>query len=191
VLTGLGGDDILRGGDGNDTLRPGGVGNDFSFGDAGDDLIIIPDASFDTISGGSGQDTLRLEGGFTLDLGNTINPAATISGLETIDLDTSSGNTLLATLSDVVNLSSDINIDLNSAAASQIPGTTISATDSLLIEGNGSDNVTLTTGGAAGGWVDTTQSVTINSETYEVYNYVDGASILATVGVDDNINTTI
>ncbi|HET6157159.1 MAG TPA: hypothetical protein VFE34_02350 [Dongiaceae bacterium] len=57
ILTGGGGNDILRGGSGNDTLT-GGSGTDQLFGDSGHDTLKWDSA--DSFNGGSGFDTLDL-----------------------------------------------------------------------------------------------------------------------------------
>ncbi len=62
TLSGLGGRDTLNGGGGNDTLF-GGTGNDVMNGGEGDDLFIVAgiEGQADTISGGAGINTLRVE----------------------------------------------------------------------------------------------------------------------------------
>jgi Ca2+-binding RTX toxin-like protein len=72
VITGSTGSDLLAGNAGNDNVSGGddhdvlilGTGLDSANGGAGDDLLIITDdalAGFDTMTGGTGTDTLRLE----------------------------------------------------------------------------------------------------------------------------------
>jgi Ca2+-binding RTX toxin-like protein len=63
LLAGNAGSDNIRGGDGHDVLILG-TGLDSANGDAGNDLLIITDdalAGFDTVTGGTGTDVLRLE----------------------------------------------------------------------------------------------------------------------------------
>ncbi len=88
VITGLGGEDRLRGFGGNDTL-------------------IVSDASFIRVDGGTGTDTLRLAGatGFGLNL-STLVPGA-IKDIEQIDLVAGSlNNTLTITQQSLLDLSS-------------------------------------------------------------------------------------
>ncbi len=63
TLLGKGGDDFLFGGAGNDTLT-GGTGNDQVFGEAGNDhMIWNPGEGSDLNEGGSGSDTVEVNGG--------------------------------------------------------------------------------------------------------------------------------
>ncbi|MGH1345393.1 MAG: Ig-like domain-containing protein [Nannocystales bacterium] len=76
--------ETLVGGRGDDELQSFG-GADVLSGGAGDDVVSIIDGGFFRIDGGSGTDTLRLEGsGFSLDLANFFDAA--INGIEVIDL---------------------------------------------------------------------------------------------------------
>ena len=111
VIRGTPGDDTLTGtssterfeaGDGNDRMIGRG-GADVFHGDAGDDNIVVPDLDFQQVDGGTGDDTLVLEGG-----GISLNLADfhdTIDGIETIDLTGSGDNTLTLTLPDLLSLS--------------------------------------------------------------------------------------
>ncbi|GAB6110262.1 cadherin-like domain-containing protein [Desulfomicrobium salsuginis] len=108
VLSGLAGDDSLIGGGGNDTLIGG-----FT----------------DSIDGGAGFDTFRLEGhagtGSALDL-TAMNVAGRITGIEQIDIagDADDANTLTLKASDVLD--------------------TTGGTDTLWVHGDGNDSVTTT-----------------------------------------------
>src|SRR6201993_3824709 len=63
TLLGKGGNDFLFGGDGNDVLT-GGDGDDQVFGEAGNDRMIWnPGDDSDLFEGGSGIDTVQVEGG--------------------------------------------------------------------------------------------------------------------------------
>ena len=89
ILIGKGGVDILLGGAGNDTLR-------------------ISDPNFRRVDGGSGYDTLALDGaGIRLDLTAIANPR--LQGIERIDLTGSGANSLALTALEVLNLSDTTN----------------------------------------------------------------------------------
>ncbi|MEM7746829.1 MAG: calcium-binding protein, partial [Pseudomonadota bacterium] len=180
------GNDTLGGSTGADTLE-GGAGADTLNGLAGNDTIILSVANFASVDGGIDQDTLQLDGSLNLDFGTL---SGTIAGIEAIDLNTSNTNTLSLNEQDVINLSGDANTDFTSAAATQIPGTQINTSENILIDGNAADSVNLNSNGA-GVWQDTGQTVTSGGESYSVFNYVDGSSILASVAIDNEVNTTI
>jgi len=98
VLIGGLGDDALIGNGGADVLR-GGKGND---------LLAVSDLTFLRLDGGSGIDTLRLDGaGLTLDWSTIKDPL--VSGIEIIDIRGSGGNTLILNLQEVLNLSDESN----------------------------------------------------------------------------------
>jgi hypothetical protein len=114
-------------GDGDDTLTGGG-GADVFRGGADDDRIVVPDAAFFDVDGGSGADTLALAGGgITLDLTAIANTK--ITGIEVIDLTGSGDNTLTLTASDLFDLSD--------------------STNTLRVDGNTNDVVN-----AGSGWTD-------------------------------------
>ena len=101
--------DILVGGRGDDTLISDG-GDDVLRGGEGDDVLAIPDTSFSPrrLQGGSGSDTLRLDGaGLTLDL--TMIADNRITDVEVVDVRGSGANTLTLDVREVLNLSSHSN----------------------------------------------------------------------------------
>ncbi|WP_434082435.1 SwmB domain-containing protein [Comamonas antarctica] len=107
ILRGGDGDDLLRGGSGNDTLDGGngddlligGIGNDTFIGGAGSDVIQLLAPNYASISGGTGFDTLLLDGGINL----TFTTAPTrISSIERIDLGTGDTGSVLTLTSQAV-----------------------------------------------------------------------------------------
>ena len=103
--------DILVGGLGNDTLIGDG-GADVLRGGEGDDTLAIADADFSgtrRLHGGSGTDTLRLDGWRAITLDLTAIPDNRIVDIEVIDITGSGADTLTLDFQEVVNLSSDSN----------------------------------------------------------------------------------
>jgi hypothetical protein len=167
VLTGTAADERLVGGLGNDILD-GGAGADVLIGGAGNDQLVW-DASDRRLLGGSGEDTLRVEGiGVTLDL--TQIAQGRISGIERIDL-TDGGNSLTLDIHDVLALPDHSNTYLNTG------------TRQLLVDGNTGDTVHST----AQGWVQGA-NVDINGASYASYTL---PSIAAQLLVDLHVTTDI
>ena len=103
LLTGTAAADVIVAGQGNDTLIGNG-GSDILYAGAGDDVIAISDLNFNRIKGGSGTDTLRVEGsGMFFDLRAITNNR--IRGIEQIDLNDSGSNALAFNKLDVLALS--------------------------------------------------------------------------------------
>jgi Ca2+-binding RTX toxin-like protein len=128
-LNGGGGGDALYGGNDGDTLD-GGAGDDALYGGAGDDILVYDAADQTIVNGGSGTDTLRLDGaGVALDLA----PLAGIShhGIEQIDLTGTGDNALTLNAADVLAFSDE--------------------TNTLTVFGNAGDSVSTSDGGWAGG----------------------------------------
>jgi hypothetical protein len=99
TILGYGGNDTLIGGGGNDVLRAS----------TGNDTIIISDLTFRTIRGGTGTDTLKLDGsGLHLNL-RTLASNQIIGGIEKIDLTGTGNNRLTLNASDVLGLSTTTN----------------------------------------------------------------------------------
>lgn len=103
VLLGTEATETLIGGRGDDELVSAG-GADVLVGGAGDDVVSIIDGGFFRIDGGTGTDTLRLEGGgFSLDLANFFDVALT--GIEVVDLTGDGDNGLFLSTHELLALS--------------------------------------------------------------------------------------
>jgi hypothetical protein len=103
LLTGTAAADVIVAGQDNDTLIGNG-GSDILYAGAGNDVIAISDLNFNRIKGGSGTDTLRVDGsGMFFDLSAIANNQ--ITGIEQIDLNNSGSNALAFNKLDVLALS--------------------------------------------------------------------------------------
>ena len=146
VTTGTSDPDILIGGLGNDTLTGGG-GADVIRSGAGNDIIGVSDTSFARIDGGTGIDTLRIDGsGITLDLTQIL--PSVITDIERIDLTGSGANSLKLSQLDVFDLTTE-----------RTDGTAV-----ISVTGNAGDGVTF----ADVGWSNV-GSVTEGSLTFDRY----------------------
>ncbi len=138
VLSGLAGDDSMIGGGGNDTLIGG-----FT----------------DSIDGGAGFDTFRLEGhdgtGSALDL-TAMNVAGRITGIEQIDIagDADDANTLTLKISDVLD--------------------TTGGTDTLWVHGDGNDSVSTTDTG----WTHVGVEAGADGHQYDHYTGYAGSTLV-------------
>lgn len=99
--------DIMNGGRGDDLLQGKG-GADVINGAQGNDIISVNSLDFNRVDGGTGTDTVRLEGS-----GHTLNLTALrdnrISGLEAINIAGNGNNVLILNQRDVLNLSDSSN----------------------------------------------------------------------------------
>ena len=121
TLTGTIDADVMVAGQGDDTVIGGG-GEDVLIGAAGNDLLTIADINFARIDGGSGYDTVALEGAKE-NLNLTQLGSAEIEGVEAFDLSGAGANALTLNIQDVLQLSDE--------------------TNDLHIFGDGDDSVTL------------------------------------------------
>ena len=105
-LTGNGNANVMNGRRGDDIITGNG-GADVILGGQGDDQAVVSDLSFMRVDGGSGLDTLKLDGtGLALDL--TTLPDSRLINIEAIDIRGGS-NTLTLNQREVLNISSSSN----------------------------------------------------------------------------------
>ena len=159
MLTGTAGADSLVGAQGDDLLEGAG-GADVLYGGAGNDILAVGDLDFSRIDGGSGTDTLRLDGaGQALDLtavGDTV-----IEGIERLDLTGSGDNSVTLAITDLLNLSDQSN--------------------DLFVAGDAGDQVTL-----VGSWQND-GAITVDGVTYNTFS---AAGVSAALYVEDDITFT-
>ncbi len=178
VLNGTGGNDVIIGGQAGDTLDGGGA--DVLRGGEGDDVLAVDDANFRKVVGGSGTDTLRVDGGgITLDLaGNTITNT-TIRSIGEIDLTGTGDNTLVIDELDILAITD---------GANQAPDTgAFQTVNTLVITGNNGDTLDIDLG--AGGFSDTGSDTAVNGQ--PGYSVFDDADSNVRLVVDDQINNII
>ncbi|NJP10105.1 MAG: hypothetical protein HC866_12010 [Leptolyngbyaceae cyanobacterium RU_5_1] len=160
TLTGGALADALVGGLGNDTLV-GNSGRDVLVGGAGNDVIAIRDTNVTRINGGTGNDTLRLDGsGIMLDLTQIAN--SRITGIEQIDITGSGNNSLALSRLDLLALSDEAN--------------------QLIVRGNTGDTVV----SAGQGWVES-GSTNLGNNLFMQYT-AQGATLLVDADITQLIS---
>lgn len=185
VLGGSTGTDLIFAFAGDDTLFTDG-GLDHLFAGAGDDLInlsnldAISTAQVTEIDGGTGRDRLAfLEAGNANDALDLID----LSGIEALDIDNGLTNTLDLSIADLLGLSNEADTELETLLDAALG-------DSATIYGDTADQVNLLAD-ADGQFVDTNTSVTDENGTIlNVYQYVGGGDVLATLAVDSDVSVT-
>ncbi len=190
TLTGTTAAETIVGLDGNDIIVGAG-GADVFYGATGDDIFVLNASNISAltsstfgigggmseahIDGGSGIDTLRLDGiGLNLDLHLITNSSsglasdgARINSVEAIDLGNQQ-NTLTLTLGDVLDMSNANTFNANTGWT----GITSSSTEQkqMLIEGGAQDHLVLENG--PGAWQKSNEVVIHGDQQYAVYNNV-------------------
>jgi len=173
--------------DAADTLTGNSAANRLE-GGGGNDVISDSDAGFGLIDGGTGQDTLQ----FLFDTGVHLFDLTTVAdanllGTERIFL---AGGlsvdqiTLRLNADDVINMSTEVNTDF----LANIGALPHNATQNVIIGGNIDDVVDLVDGdgGGLGTWT-TPGAISIGGTTHVVYNYVSGATVLASVAIENDV----
>ncbi len=184
TLAGTIGNNQLVAGDGADTLTGAG-GADVLYGGRGDDLIVVNADNVDKlgvttgnnseaiarVDGGSGIDTLRLDGGgIMLDLSLVSSPA--IQNIEKIDLTGSGNNTLKLSLQDMLQSFDNSNVFNSSNTTSGLAAKVTK--NQLMVDGDTGDKLVLSD---LANW-STAGNVVANGHTYAAYNHNTSAQQL-------------
>jgi Ca2+-binding RTX toxin-like protein len=157
TLTGTAGDDVLIGGLGNDRLI-GGKGVDVLIGGAGNDTLTFG-AIDRRLDGGSGVDTLRIDGTDNIDLTTISNNKFT--SFEIIDITGTGNNSLAFTRLDLLDLSD--------------------TTNRLIVNGNAGDKVTSTGQGWTFGGTTTLDNILYRQYTTGAATLLVDADITQTI----------
>ncbi len=187
VLAGNGGNDIILGFGGDDLISTGSGLNHVHAG-AGDDRILLQSAEApadgfrNVVNGGSGRDVLEVS--FGGDINTKVLALIDLSGVEALDVDNGAANSLTLTLEDIFGLSDEADAELEALLGAALP-------QSASIYGDNADTVTLSSG-SEGAFVDTGTSVTDTAgNTLDIYTYVNGGDVLATLAVDSDVAVTV
>ncbi len=183
-IAGGAGSDLILGFDGADTLD-GGADADIVLAGGGDDVLRVseaPTAGVDLLDGGAGRDVLEIDVGGNLT--EDLIPSLEIRDIEAIDMENGQANSLEITLEDVIDMSSTSDSQLEALLNAALP-------ESAVIYGDATDSLTLVSG-PAGGFqkVSDTPVEDGNGNTLDIYAYVEGGNVLATLGVDSDIDVS-
>ncbi|WP_299968948.1 Ig-like domain-containing protein [uncultured Roseobacter sp.] len=181
-ISGGAGDDVILGFDGGDILD-GGAGDDVVLAGAGDDILRVAEVGRDVLDGGAGRDVLKVE--IAGDLNAELIPTLELRDIEAIDMANDQANSLRITLADVVDLSSESDAALEELLDAALP-------ESAVIYGDTVDSLTLVnTGDGAFQKVSEQPVQDGNGTTLDIYAYIEGGNVLATLGVDTDIEVTV
>ncbi|EAQ10992.1 FecR family protein [Maritimibacter alkaliphilus HTCC2654] len=169
TLTGTDKSDLLLGSDEDDVLS-GGAGDDILIGFGGTDVF----------DGGAGRDLLELATGAASDLIETLSG----SDIEAISLSNGLADTLFLDVTDVINLSSTADTDLELLLNAALG-------ESATILGETGDVITLLPDGP-GAWQAVQSGVADGQgNTLDIYQFVEGGVVMATLGIDDDVTVNI
>lgn len=182
-IEGGAGDDAILGFDGDDTLD-GGAGDDVVLAGDGDDMLRVADVpqAGELLDGGAGRDVLHI------DLGGNVSdeliPMLELRDIEAIDLDNAQANALEISLEDVIELSSTSDSELETLLDQALP-------ESAVIYGDASDSLVLLSG-EGGGFQKISEAPVPDGKgnMLDIYSYIEGGNVLATLGVDTEIEVT-
>lgn len=184
--TGTSGNDLLLGSNQADQID-GASGADVILGFAGNDRLEVSDATFKTVDGGAGKDTLVLDD-TDLDLSNI--DATNYTSIEAIELKNDGQDTLTLTLDydSVKALSETTNEDLD-AVLDQLLGSANVPEDSLVVTGstlpNGDQDTVILAPSTEGEWSKLSEDAFAD---HDIYAFQDSSgTVLAAVAIDDDV----
>jgi VCBS repeat-containing protein len=173
ILIGALGDDILTGNGGADVFHAG----------AGDDTLTVSDLNFHLADGGSGVDTLVLDGsGVTFDF--TTLPDTKTQGIEVVDFTGSGNNTLKLALTDAINLSDELNFDFSGV---------VDAPKAVVVEGDTGDTLELAPD-ARGAWTLQASDVNLDGSpagNYDIWSFQASGDHYIKLAVDHDVGVTL